>query len=105
VGPRQQQQEFYKQLAKGKTKPAVLSLIQEHNNAYVPRQPSANLLKPLKELFAETNMKLSYIELLSACAEVTVKISPEECKAVDVKTRDQAHCRLWFSLTIDGNFT
>jgi len=29
-------EEFYKQLPKGKTKPAVLSLIPEHNNAYVP---------------------------------------------------------------------
>jgi len=43
-------------------------------------------------------MKLSYIELLSACAEATMKISPEECKAVEVETRDQAHGRLWFSL-------
>ena len=31
-----EKEEFYKQLAKGKTKPAVLSLLPEHNNAYVP---------------------------------------------------------------------
>ena len=93
-----EKEELYKQLAKGKTKPAVLSLIPEHNNAYVPQQPTANLPKPLTTLFAETNMKLSYIELLSACAKVTMEISPEECKAVEVETRDQAHCRLWFSL-------
>lgn len=93
-----EKEEFYKQLAKGKTKPAVLSLLPEHNNAYVPQQPTANLPKPLTTLFAETNMKLSYIELLSACAKVTMEISPEECKAVEVETRDQAHCRLWFSL-------
>ena len=93
-----EKEEFYRQLAKGKTKPAVLSLISEHNNAYVPRQPAANLPKPLTTLFAETNMKLSYIELLSTCAKVTMEISPEECKAVEVETRDQAHCRLWFSL-------
>jgi len=31
-----EKEEFYKQLPKGKTKPAVLSLIPEHNNAYVP---------------------------------------------------------------------
>lgn len=93
-----EKEEFYKQLAKGKTKPAVLSLIPEHNSAYVPRQPTANLPKPLTKLFVETNMKLSYIELLSACAEVTMEISPQECKAVEVETRDQAHCRLWFSL-------
>ena len=93
-----EKEEFYKQLAKGKTKPAVLSLLPEHNNAYVPQQPTANLPKPLTTLFAETNMKLSYIELLSACAKVTMEISPEECKAVEVETRDQADCRLWFSL-------
>lgn len=93
-----EKEEFYKQLAKGKTKPAVLSLIPEHNNTYVPRQPSANLPKPLTELSIETNMKLSYIELLSACAEVTMEISPKECKAVEVETSDQANCRLWFSL-------
>lgn len=31
-----EKEEFYKRLAKGKTKPAVLSLLPEHNNAYVP---------------------------------------------------------------------
>ncbi|XP_068686436.1 uncharacterized protein [Montipora foliosa] len=59
AAPTLNEKEFYKQLAKGKTKPAVLSLIPEHNNAYVPRRPSANLPKPLTELFVETNMKLS----------------------------------------------
>ena len=54
-----EKEESYKQLAKGKTKPAVLSLISEKNNFYVPRPPTANLLKPLIALFAETNMKLS----------------------------------------------
>ena len=46
-----EKEEFYKQLAKGKTKPTVLSLIPEHNNAYVPRQPSANLPKATDRAF------------------------------------------------------
>lgn len=93
-----EKEEFYKQLVKGKTKPAVLSLIAQHNNTYVPRQPSDNLPKPLTELYEEKSLDLPYVELLNACSKVNMEISDEECKAVEVETRDQANCRLWFNL-------
>ena len=90
----EEKEEFYKQLAKGKTKPAVLSLIAQHNT-YVPRQPSDNLPKPLTELYDEKSLDLSYVELLNACSKVNMEISDEECKAVEVETRDQASCRFF----------
>ncbi|KAJ7374244.1 hypothetical protein OS493_007323 [Desmophyllum pertusum] len=42
-----EKEDFYKLLAKGKQKPAVLSLISEQNTPFVPQQSSANLPKPL----------------------------------------------------------
>lgn len=92
-----EKEDFYKLLAKGKTKPAVLSLISEQNTPFVPQQSSANLPKPLTELFDEKHMELSYVELLDECAKVNIEISVEEYKAVEVETRQQSSCRLWFS--------
>ena len=52
----------------------------------------------LADLYEPSNLGLSYYELLKLSSETNVTITSEQCKAVEMRTRDQANSRLWFRM-------
>lgn len=79
-------------------KPAVLSIMPEYSEKYVPTSISSDLPPVLADLYDPSNLGLSYYELLKVSSETNVTISSEQCKAVELRTRDQANSRLWFRM-------
>jgi hypothetical protein len=77
-------------------KPALLSIIPEHSDAYVM---DYNLLStPLSNLFAEECMALSYNDLLERCesAFTSIKVTEDQAKHIESATHDQAQSTVWF---------
>ena len=79
-------------------KPAVLAIIPEYSEKYVPTTISSDLPPVLADLYDPSNLGLSYYELLKLSSETNVTITSEQCKAVEMRTRDQANSRLWFRM-------
>ena len=80
-------------------KPAVLSVISGYCDEYIPSSLSSELPPVLSDLYSSSNLALSYYELLQlSCATDVMAITSEQCKAVEMKTRDQSNSRLWFRM-------
>ena len=90
--------DFYKELSKCEGKPAVLSLIPNYNQAYIPIYETGCLMKPLTELHDPAAMMMEYPALLKKCEEVyeTVSFSFNQANLVEEMTRTQADSKLWF---------
>ena len=85
---------FYKTLSET-GKPAILSIVPDFSEAYVPLQVNGDLSSPLtnKEL-----LSLTYTDLLSECEKAYqgLSISSEQAKLVQNKTRAQSKSKIWF---------
>jgi hypothetical protein len=56
------------------------------------------LPSPLSQLYKPDNLNLNYMELLHLADKVELSITPNQCAAVEVNTRDQSMSRLWFNM-------
>lgn len=79
-------------------KPAVLSVIPEYSEKYIPITISSDLPPVLTDLYNPSNLSLSYYDLLKLSSEAKVTVTSEQCKAVELRTRDQTNSRLWFRM-------
>ena len=79
-------------------KPAVLSVISGYCDEYIPSSLSSDLPPVLTDLYKPSNLALSYYELLQLSCATAVTVSSEQCKAVEMRTRDQSNSRLWFRM-------
>ena len=72
------------------SKPALLSIIPEYCEAYVPSRP-AGFPPLLSDLFEESMLDVSYSPLLDRCDVVfdTINVTDGESKAVESATRKQ----------------
>ena len=79
-------------------KPTVLAIMPEYCEKYVPTTISSDLPPVLANLYDPSNLGLSYYELLKLSSETRVTITSEQCKAVELRTRDQDKSKLWFRM-------
>ena len=87
---------FFRNLSCCGTKPAILSLIPDYANEYVPKISLPNFPQPLTSLQKPDYLKLNYYDLLNVCENVSIKITEDMAKAVELETRQQSKTNLWF---------
>ena len=88
---------FFQSLHKSGTKPAILSLINEFADDYVPQSTSKQFPTVLSELYDENCLKMNKDELLNHCANIAERITVTEEQAIEVErtTQSQAKSRNW----------
>ncbi|WAR18836.1 hypothetical protein MAR_000674 [Mya arenaria] len=81
-------QAFFQNLAQSKSNPAILSLLPEFPDNYVPEILQCELPKILTELREESAYDLEYNELLAKCSDLEVSVSPAQATHVEAITRE-----------------
>ena len=96
--PDQDLQSFYLQISKCNSKPAILSLVPQHAQDFIPKSTLPNFPKPLQSLHQSNFDQLNYAELLSASVEAhdQLHLTSEMVEAVEKETRDQSQFKLWY---------
>ena len=87
---------FYHQLSKCSSKPAILSLVPQYAQEYIPKSSLPNFLKPLQSLHQPKFQQLNYADLLTACNDVILHLTKEMAEAVERSTHDQSNSKLWY---------
>ena len=91
---------FYNSLSQSGTKCAILSLLPQYCDDYIPRMGKGVLPKPLTDLYDKKCFEIaSFSELLSECEKVyttATTMLTQHCEMVEQVTRDQAHSKLWY---------
>ena len=82
------------------SKPALLSLIPEHSDSYVPKSLDPELPIVLSNLFDKHLADADFPCLLEKAEEVveSLVVDKNQQALVEEKTRDQANSRLWFRM-------
>ena len=90
--------EYYLKLSKTKHKPVLLSLVNGFNDDFVPLYIKGILPQPLTALYDQKYEEMPFPEILKACEALydTVTITPEQANTVELKTRGQPKCKLWY---------
>ena len=90
--------EYYLKLSKTKHKPVLLSLVNGFNDDFVPLYVKGILPQPLTALYDQKYEEMPFLEILKACEALydTVTITPEQANTVELKTRGQSKCKLWY---------
>ena len=78
---------FYEELNKCKIKPVALSLVRPYSEQFVKKSRKA---PTIPDLFDKKYTEHSYPELLKACSEVKLNLTPEEIKQIERDTVAQA---------------
>ena len=91
---------FFSNLNKAPSKPAILSIVPEFSDKYVPKQYGKELPVLLTELSDSTTYELPFNELLIKCKQLkkNIKVTKEQSKAASEETKDQANNKKWFLL-------
>ena len=91
---------FFSYLNKAPSKPAILSIVPEFSDKYVPKQYGKELPVLLTELSDSTTYELPFNELLIKCRQLkkNIKVTKEQSKAASEETKDQANNKKWFLL-------
>ena len=77
-------------------KPAVLSLVTPFNERYTCKEID-NVPKPFSDsLFKEECIELEYTELLQQCQQISLGVTPDECRAIEASTRKQSQSKVWY---------
>ena len=87
-------------LKKCSSKPAILSLLLAHSDSYVPKSLNPDLPAVLSSLYDENLRDADFSTVVQKAAEIanSLKITNQQKKIVEEKTRDQANSRLWFRM-------
>ena len=90
--------EYYLKLSKTKHKLVLLSLINGFNDNFVPLYVKGVLPQPLTALYNQKYQEMPLPEILKACEALfdTVTITPEQATTVELETRGQSKCELWY---------
>ena len=88
---------FFSNIAATGRKPAILSVIPDFSDNYIPKKVTQNLPKPLTELKDNDAILLNYKELLDQCSLMKLEISGDQIENVERATRQQAKEKKWFS--------
>ena len=90
--------EYYLKLSKTKHKPVLLSLINGFNDNFVPLYVKGVLPQPLTAFYNQKYQEMPLPEILKTCEALfdTVTITPEQATTVELETRGQSKCKLWY---------
>jgi len=79
-------------------KPLLLSLVNGFNDDFVPLYVKGLLPEPLTSLFHKDNQEIPFQDLLNASVAFydIVSLTPEQVHMVELKTREQSKCKLWY---------
>ena len=91
-------EEHYSKLSIAKHKPLLLSLVSGIIDDFVPLYVRGLLPEPLTPLFHKDNQEVPFQDLLKACDAFydMVSLTPEQVHMVELKTREQSKCKLWY---------
>ena len=87
---------FYDKLSRCKSKPAILSLIPEYQDRYVPKSSLPSFPICLQDLFNRSLVTADYPDLLRRSRSVALELSEEMVCNVEEATRKQSKSRLWY---------
>ena len=87
---------LYKNLSQSGTKPAILSLVPEYSNNYVPKDSQLEFPQSLSLLYDPAFIKLSYVELLQKCESVRITVTEKMASSVERESRQQFKSKIWF---------
>lgn len=87
---------FFKSLQQIGKKPAILTIMKEYSDTYVPVTVKKKLPVKLTSLNDNDAASLSYEDLVQKCSEIDIKVSEEESRNVEIITRNQSASRQWF---------
>ena len=92
--------DFFNNINKCSSKPAILSLIPDHADSYVPNSLSPELPDVLFNLYDKSLANADYPTLLAKANEIVkeLRVTKQEQSLVEERTRDQANSRLWFRM-------
>ena len=81
------------------TNPAVLALMPPYSEAYIPASLDQDLSMVLSDLLHKKEyLDLGYSSLLQVASEISMHVTCDQAKTVEIKTRDQAKSRLCFRM-------
>ena len=91
---------FMEAMSKGRTRPAVLSLVHPYSDEYIPKSLDGSLPKLLTELFDKAHLQATLNELvvMAEGAMTSYKCTMSEVQAAEEATKDQANSKVWFQL-------
>lgn len=87
---------FYKNISHQGTKPAILSLIPNYSDNYVPKSTQPHFPQPLTALRSAEYIALNYHELLQVCENLSIDITKESCDLIERETKSQNTSKLWY---------
>ena len=90
--------EFFTALSKTKGRPAILSLVPDYCESYIPLVERGIIPQPLTCLFNPDYLNLTYHDLLLKSEEVysSYTLTEEQVKAVETATRGQSKSITWY---------
>ena len=92
----EEQKKFFTSISGSTVKPAFLSLVAPFNEQYTFDEID-HVPKPLSDsLFKEKCIELQYIELLQLCQQISLEVTPDECRAIEASTRKQSQSKVWY---------
>lgn len=80
------------------SKPAILSLIPQFSDKFVPKSLAPDFPSPLSNLYNSDYLKLDYQSLLQKASEITIEVTESQARFVEQETRDQYQSRLWYRM-------
>lgn len=88
----------FTKLSKTKHRPLLLSLESNFNDDFVPLYARGLLPEPLTSLYSEEYEDRSFGDIVEACGGLysSVSITLEQARMVELKTREQSQCKLWY---------
>ncbi|KAL3874200.1 hypothetical protein ACJMK2_037246 [Sinanodonta woodiana] len=86
---------FFSALNLCESKPAILSIVPEFSDSYIPQPVKENFPTVLSELRDDEALCMNYSELLKKCQKIELIVSEEQVKAVESATREQSNSKLW----------
>ena len=78
--------------------PSVLAIVPQYCEKYIHASLDKDLPMVLSDLYKSDNLTLGYDNLLQLALETRLKVTSDQSKAVETKTRDQANSRIWFHM-------
>ena len=87
---------FFDKISRCKSKPAILSLIPEYQDRYIPKSSLPFFPVCLHDLCDASLAKADYLDLLHRSESVQIELTEEMVRNVEEATRQQSKSRLWY---------
>ena len=86
----------FNNLSINQSKHAVLSVVPEHSDAFVPKTSLSTFPQPIASLHKPEYVTFEYHRLLGVFKNVSLTVTHEMTEQVEAQTRQQENLKLWF---------